>query len=933
MNSLNVPTSANSAVIEAAYEAWQQNPDSVDPTWRAFFQGFTLGSNGASPTAAAAAAVNTPIIDSLKQSHVHYLINTYRAIGHMEAHLDPLSDPPEPHPKLSLAQFDLGEADLETSFDVGTFLGGGQMKLADVLIALRTTYCDHVGVEYTHIQDVDVRRWLQERMESTRNQPNFTRAEKIRILRRVHKAELFEKFLHTTYVGQKRFSLEGGETMIAALDSIIEHCPAVTVEEVVLGMAHRGRLNVLTSVMRKNFDLLFEQFSENYIPESVGGDGDVKYHLGYEAILDTASGKKVEVRLAANPSHLEIVDPVVEGKARARQRIRGDTERKRVLPLLIHGDAAFAGQGVVAETMNFSQLPGYKTGGTLHFIVNNQIGFTTDPEDARSTRYCTDVAKMIEAPVFHVNGDDPEAVCMVAQLALDFREEWQRDVVIDMYCYRKHGHNESDEPAFTQPLLYRKIAAHPQVSAVLSRKLVAEGTITEAESDAIKAEYTLALESNLEKAKASETAKSAKRAAILEAKKFQGSTAVFQPDYHFKPVATGVEAAQLEKIVRGLTKVPAGFKLNPKIKRFLETRAQAFKEGGPIDWGFGEALAFGSLLLDGTPIRLSGQDTQRGTFSHRHAVLHDAETLETYTPLLNLDEKQARFCVYNSLLSEAAVLGFDYGYSLDYPSMLCIWEAQFGDFANGAQVVIDQFIASGESKWQRASGITLLLPHGYEGQGPEHSSARLERFLQNCAEDNMQVVNITTPANFFHALRRQMKRDFLKPLIVMSPKSLLRLPAATSRLEDFTTGSFKEIIDDPAFATTGSGTRAPFATATKAPTRVIFCSGKVYYDLVDYREKNGHSDTAIVRLEQLYPLHLKRLNEIAKKYSGARIVWCQEESQNMGAWSYIAPLLTTTFNGFVPLYAGRDASASPAVGSLALHKHELATFLKEAFTI
>ncbi len=931
MNSLNVPTSANSAVIEAAYAAWQQDPDSVDPTWRAFFQGFTLGSNGGSPAAGPAAA-GAPIIDSLKQSHVHYLINTYRAIGHMEAHLDPLSDPPPPHPKLSLAQFELSDADLDTSFDVGTYLGGGQMKLQDVLIALRTTYCDHIGVEYTHIQDVDVRRWLQDRMESTRNQPNFSHAEKIRILRRVYKAELFEKFLHTKYVGQKRFSLEGGETMIAAVDSIIEHCPHVGVEEVVMGMAHRGRLNILTSVMRKNFDLLFEQFSENYIPDAVGGDGDVKYHLGYEAILDTAAGQQVEVRLAANPSHLEIVDPVVEGKARARQRIRGDTERRRVLPLLIHGDAAFAGQGVVAETMNFSQLPGYRTGGTLHFIVNNQIGFTTDPEDARSTRYCTDVAKMIEAPVFHVNGDDPEAVCMVAQLALDFREQWQRDVVIDMYCYRKHGHNESDEPAFTQPLLYRKIAAHPQVSAVLSKKLVAEGTITEAESDAIKAEYTSALETNLEKAKAAETAKSARRAAVLEAKKFHGSTAVFQPDYHFKPVITGISPDTLGQIVRGLNKVPADFKLNPKIKRFLEARAQAFKEGGPVDWGFGEALAFGSLLVEGTPVRLSGQDTQRGTFSHRHAVLHDAETHETYTPLLNLDERQARFCVYNSLLSEAAVLGFDYGYSLDYPSMLCIWEAQFGDFANGAQVVIDQFITSGESKWQRASGIVLLLPHGYEGQGPEHSSARLERFLQACAEDNMQIANITTPANFFHALRRQMKRDFLKPLIVMSPKSLLRHPAATSRLEDFTSGSFQEIIDDKQFPTTGSGTRTPFAGGVKAPGRLILCSGKVYYDLVDYREKNKITDSAIVRLEQLYPLHAKRLAEIARKYSGARVIWCQEESQNMGAWTYIAPLLTETF-GFVPLYAGRDASSSPAVGSLALHRHELATFLKEAFTL
>jgi 2-oxoglutarate dehydrogenase E1 component len=941
MNRSSLPTAANASVIEAAYESWLKDHNSVDPTWRAFFQGFTLGSNGTSPAAALATAAGdeaqshaaSEIIDSLKQSRVHHLINTYRAIGHFEAHLDPLSDPPAPHPKLSLAHFGLGEGDLTTVFDVGTYLGGGQMKLQDILLNLRLTYCDHIGVEYTHIQDPDVRTWLQEKMETSRNQPNFSKEEKFRILRRVYKAELFERFLHTKYVGQKRFSLEGGETMVAAVDSIIEHCPHVGVEEVVMGMAHRGRLNILTSVMRKNFNVLFEQFSENYIPEAVGGDGDVKYHLGYEAVLDTASGKKVEVRLAANPSHLEIVNPVVEGKARARQRVRGDIEtRKRVLPLLIHGDAAFAGQGIVAETLNMSQLPGYTTGGTLHIVVNNQIGFTTEPRDSRSTRYCTDVAKMIEAPIFHVNGDDPESVCMVAQLGLEFREQFGRDVVIDMYCYRKHGHNETDEPAFTQPLLYQKIAAHPQVSAVLSKQLIAEGTITAPESDAIKAEYTAALEKNLEQAKAADVAKSAKRAAAIEAKKFEGSTAIFQRDFHFKNVATGTAADVLERVARGLTTLPETFKPNPKIRRFLDARAAAYRDGGPIDWGFAEALAFGTLVLEGAPIRLSGQDCERGTFSHRHAVLHDMETNETYAPLKNLDPKQARFCVYNSLLSEAAVLGFDYGYSLDYPDMLCIWEAQFGDFANGAQVVIDQFIAAGESKWQRTSGIVLLLPHGYEGQGPEHSSARLERFLQLCAEDNMQVANITTPANLFHALRRQVKRDVKKPLVVMSPKSLLRHPAAVSRLEEFTGGGFQEILDDPAYPNSGGGTRAPFPTELKAPARLILCSGKVYYDLVDYRGKQKITDTAVVRLEQLYPLHRKRLADIAKKYSQAKLVWAQEESANNGAWTWIAPQLEEIF-GRKPAYAGRDASASPAVGSLALHRLELGAFLKDAFTL
>ncbi|MEO6245045.1 MAG: 2-oxoglutarate dehydrogenase E1 component [Opitutaceae bacterium] len=928
MNRTSLSSLANAELIEATYQSWLNDNNSVDPTWRAFFQGFTLASNGESPVAALAAADATgpkaaakaPIIDSLKQSHVHRIINTHRAIGHFDAHLDPLGDRPPTHPKLSLANFKLDESDLDTTFDIGTYLGGGQMKLRDILTALRQTYCDHIGVEYMHIQDVEVRYWLRDRMEITRNQPQFSPEERIRILRRVYKAELFERFLHTKYVGQKRFSLEGGETMVAAVDSIIEHCPSLGVEEVVMGMAHHGRLNILTSVMRKHFDVLFEQFSENYMPEQVGGDGDVKYHLGYEAVLETASGKKVEVRLAANPSHLEIVNPVVEGKARARQRIRGDMERRTaVLPLLIHGDAAFAGQGIVAETLNFSQLPGYKTGGTLHIVVNNQIGFTTLPRDARSTRYCTDVAKMIEAPIFHVNGDDPEAVCHVACLALEFREKFQRDVVIDMFCYRKHGHNETDEPAFTQPLLYKKIASHPPISAILTRKLVAEGVVTEADSEAIRVEYSAALERNLKRAKASEVAKTAKRAADKE-QGFAGSTAVFQPDFHFKSVPTGSRRETIDRVVAGLTTVPADFKPNPKIKRFLDARATAHRDGGPVDWGFAEALAFGTLVLEGNPIRLSGQDCERGTFSHRHAVLHDMETDAIYAPLKNLDPKQARFCVYNSLLSEAAVLGFDYGYSLDYPELLCIWEAQFGDFVNGAQVIIDQFLAAGESKWQRTCGIVLLLPHGYEGQGPEHSSARLERFLQLCAEDNIQVANITAPANFFHALRRQVKRDVKKPLIVMSPKSLLRHPAAVSRIDELTTGSFQEILDDSQFKD------------SKIAARVILCSGKVYYDLADHRAKQKLDDVAIVRLEQLYPLHRKRLAEIAKKYASAKLIWAQEESENNGAWTWIAPQLEDVF-GRKALYAGRDASASPAVGSLALHKLELAALLKQAFTL
>ena len=917
---MTLPTQANADILEASYRAWLENPHSVDATWRAFFQGFTLGTSGnlingeapapLTPTAAAS------LPHSLKQSHVLSLIYHYRSIGHLQAHLDPLSEPPAPSPKLQLSEFKLSEADLDDHFDVGHYLQGGQMKLRDIVDKLRDTYCGNIGVEYIHIQDTDVRRWLQERMEPSHLRPRFSKAQKTRILRRLHKAELFEKFLHTKYVGQKRFSLEGGETMIAALDAVIEHSPHVGIEEIVLGMAHRGRLSVLTNILRKPFDVLFEQFSENYIPNAVAGDGDVKYHLGYEAILDTASGKKVEVRLAANPSHLEIVNPVVEGKARARQRIRGDTaERRKVLPFLIHGDAAFAGQGVVAETLNFSQLAGYKTGGTLHFVINNQIGFTTLPSDSRSTRYCTDVAKMIDAPVFHVNGDNAEAVCHATLLALEFRMKFKRDVVIDMYCYRKHGHNEADEPAFTQPTLYKKIANHPLISTIYTEKLITENSLTQADSDAIKAEYTAAMEASFTKAKASE----AEKAKRDPAEKFRGSTAIFQPVYQHTPVQTGVDPALLEKCVQGLSNVPTNFKANPKIKRLLETRLHAYKEGGPVDWGFGETLAFGTLLLEGIPVRLSGQDCERGTFSHRHAVLYDHETRERYVPLLHLAEKQERFCVYNSLLSEAAVLGFDYGYSLDYPRMLCIWEAQFGDFANGAQVVIDQFIVSSESKWQRNSGIVLLLPHGYEGQGPEHSSARLERFLQSCAENNIQVANLTTPAQIFHALRRQMHRDFKKPLIIMSPKSLLRHPAAVSRIDEFTSGSFQEIIDDP--------------TSPTKPTRVILCSGKVYYDLVEYREAHKITDTAIIRVEQLYPLHRNRLSELVDKYGrDHRLIWCQEEPQNMGAWTYIAPQIEEIF-GRKATYAGRDAGASPAVGALAIHKIERAALLQDAFNL
>ncbi len=916
MNPNSLSTGTNAAVFETLYEQWLEDHHSVDATWQAFFQGFTLGHGGGPLTTANAQAAGVNVNDSRKQVMAIRFINAHRSHGHLQAHLDPLNPPPAPHPKLSLDAFEFTEADLDNTYTLTRYKGGGQMKLRDIVSSINETFSRTIGVEYMHVGEMDARDWLQARMEACNNQPAFSAFQKRRILRRLHKAELFEKFLHTKFVGQKRFALEGGETLIAAFDMLLEKCPEVGVEEIVLGMAHRGRLNVLSNIMRKPFDVLFDQFSENYIPDAVGGDGDVKYHLGYEAELSTSDGHKVEVRLAANPSHLEIVNPVVEGKARARQRIRGDLERRKVCPLLIHGDAAFAGQGVVAETLNFSQLPGYRTGGTVHFVINNQIGFTTNPADARSTRYCTDVAKLIEAPVFHVNGDDPEAVCYVTQLALEFRIKFQRDVVIDMVCYRRHGHNESDEPAFTQPLMYKSIRSHALVSKIYTEKLIAEGSLTQADSDAIAQEYTDAMETAFQKAKEVD----AVRAAAQESPdQFRGSTAIFQPRYNHAPVLTGVTKEVLGKVVHALTHTPEGFNVNKKIQRLLDNRAQAFLDGGPIEWSYAESLAWGTLLDEGTPVRLSGQDCRRGTFSQRHAYLYDAETRERYAPLDHVSENQGKLCVYNSLLSEAAVLGFDYGYSLDYPEMLCQWEAQFGDFVNGAQVVIDQFITSSESKWQRLSGIVLLLPHGYEGQGPEHSSARLERFLQLCAEDNIQVCNISTPANFFHVLRRQIHRDFRKPLIVMSPKSLLRSPVAVSQVEDFLDDtSFQEIMLDP--------------TPAEKTERIIFCSGKVYYDLAEYRQTKEITDTTIIRIEQLYPLHRDKLIELADQYRTARLIWCQEESQNMGAWTYIAPQLEEIF-GSKPRYVGRDAAASPAVGALTLHKRELAVMLMEAFSL
>jgi 2-oxoglutarate dehydrogenase E1 component len=910
----------NADLLDEYYQRWKQDPASVDSSWSAFFEGFELGSsasrNGKSGLVPGREGEITEH-DRL-QERVDSLVFNYRILGHTQAQIDPLAQDRLETPALTLAALGLEEVSLETIVSSRYFQESRAMTLGEMIDALRAIYCGPIGVEFMHIQNETVRDWVRDRMETRIASPPPDAASQKRLLRCLMVTETFEQFVHTKFIGQKRFSLQGGESLMVILETILAGCPEAGVREIIMGMSHRGRLTVLANFLCKSYNIIFKEFSENYVPDLVAGDGDVKYHLGYESVRKTDSGAEVAIRLAANPSHLEIVDPVVEGKARARQRILEDTDkREKVLPLLIHGDAAFAGQGVVAEVLNLSQLPGYETGGTVHVIVNNQIGFTTLPADARSTMYCTDVAKMIEAPIFHVNGDDPIEVEFVSKLALAFRQKFSRDVVVDMYCYRRYGHNETDEPSFTQPKLYKKINAHLAVTKLFKDRMLQSGVLTAEEAEALEKEFRNRLE----------TALGEVRTSGVTSKKdfhrgFEESTAIFQPPYSHREPETQISKELIDLIVARMTRVPEGFTVQPQVRKlFLDRRRNQHQGGGPYDWAFGEALAFGSLLIEGTPVRLSGQDSRRGTFSQRHCVLYDTARWQRYIPLGNLQEGQARFCVYNSMLSEAAVLGFDYGYSLDFPDMLCLWEAQFGDFVNGAQVIIDQFIVSSESKWQRPSGIVLLLPHGYEGQGPEHSSARLERFLQLCAEDNIQVCNLTTPGQYFHVLRRQVRRDFRKPLVIMTPKSLLRNERATSRIEDFTQSAFQPVLGPTLLG-----------EANKV-NRIIFCSGKVYYDLIGYMESNGVGDTALVRVEQLYPLDLEGLQETINAVRHAsKWVWCQEEPRNMGAWTYIAPLLAGVLGREIE-YSGRPAAASPAVGSKAWHDQQQKELVHHAFTV
>jgi len=847
-----------------------------------------------------------------QQEKVDLLVRSFRNRGHVVAQLDPLGGAPPAEPELTLEYHGLSAADLDLPFTLRTAEGAKTLGLKAIVEKLRNTYCRSIGVQFMHIDDRRVREWLQFRMEASENRLALTRAEQRRLLEKLTDAETFETFIHKKFLGAKRFSLEGGESLIPLLDVAIEEAARHGLEEIVIGMAHRGRLNVLANIMGKSPRRIFEEFRDAD-PERLAGGGDVKYHMGFSNDRETASGRRVHLSLCFNPSHLEVVGPVVLGRVRAKQDRRGDLERRRVMGIVVHGDAAFAGQGVVQEILNLSGLDGYATGGVLHVIVNNQIGFTTDPPDSRSGRYATEVARTLDTPVFHVNGEDPEAVLQVMRLALEFRAEFRRDVVVDLYCYRRHGHNEGDEPSYTQPLLYKKIAAQPPPRQGYLRRLRELGGISEAEAVEIQARSVGRLDEELRRAEAGERPDEPEVRSIWAP--YRGGVESATPD-----VDTGVATDSSSALLEALARVPDGFRPHPKLLKLLEQRREMAAGRRPLDWGAGEALALASLLVEGAHVRLSGQDAERGTFSHRHAVLHDHETNARHVPLQHLAPTQARFSVWNSPLSETGVLGFDWGYSLDVPEALVVWEAQFGDFANVAQVMIDQFVTSAEQKWGRLSGLVLLLPHGFEGQGPEHSSARLERFLSLAARDNVQVICPTTPGQIFHALRRQVKRSWRKPLVVMAPKSLLRHPAAVSGLEELASGRFRRVIGDVS-GTQPAGVR-----------KLLLCSGKVYYELAAARDAKQAADVHVARIEQLYPEPAGELATLLTSYpESTRVVWVQEEPRNMGAWTFLRLLAEKGFwCGRAVECVAREESASPASGSGATHRREQAGLVEAA---
>jgi len=915
LESPSLLTSDNAPFIEALYNQYLTDPNTVSEEWREYFARLSVSTPPPLTDAAKEKETIPPpatAADIERQARVLQLINAYRVRGHFDAELDPLGIAPKrSHPELDPGYYGFTRDDLSKEFSVGRMFGMPALTLRGILSTLREAYCGTVGIEYMHIQDPEQRRWIQERVEHKRYHVPLTLDQKRAVLTQLYAAETFEVFLHTKFVGHKRFSLEGAEALIPMLNTLIEHGAEHGIEEVVIGMPHRGRLNVLVNTLGKSHEVIFSEFEGNVDPSLMMGTGDVKYHLGFSADHVTRSGTSIHLTLTANPSHLEAVNPVVEGRVRAKQDRAEDSNRTRIIPLLIHGNAAFAGQGVVAETLNLSGLRGYNTGGTIHLIANNQIGFTTNPADGYSGPYASDIAKSVQAPIFHVNGDDIEAVVRVAMLAMEYRQTFKRDVVIDMFCYRRHGHNEGDEPSFTQPRMYRAIKGHPHVTWLYRERLLDRGDLTADEVATIENTFKQRLQNALDTVKSHPPS--------IRPDTLRGVWTGFTRG-HDGSVDTRVRRDLLEYIARRLSAVPEDFTLNPKVEKLLQARTDAVLNNGAIDWGLAELLAYGTLVCEGTPVRLSGQDSERGTFSHRHAVLVDFDTGVHHIPLAQLREGQASFCIYNSPLSEFAAMGFEFGYSLDDPDTLVIWEAQFGDFANGAQIIIDQFLASAEAKWQRMNGLVLLLPHGYEGQGPEHSSARLERYLQLCAEDNIQVANCTTPAQFFHLLRRQMKRNFRKPLVVMTPKSLLRHRLAVSSVAELVEGAFGEVLDE---------------TANLDPrqvSRLLLCSGKVYYDLLAERERRGNTGTAIVRVEQLYPFPDEELHEVLTRHKRAvDVVWVQEEPRNMGAWSFVHEHLPELLHPGQSLrYVGRPAQAAPAVGSQKIHQQEQTALIAEA---
>ncbi len=883
--------------IEELFQQYLKDANSVEPDWRQFFAGFEFARKNYEDAGEIPQNVR-------KEFDVISLINAYRSRGHLFTQTNPVRERRKYAPTLDIENFGLGQADLETVFQAGSHLGIGASKLKDIVAHLTQTYCQSIGAEYMYIRTPEIIKWLQDKMEGSKNTPKFSLDEKKVILNKLNQAVVFENFLHTKFVGQKRFSLEGAETAIPALDAVCEKGADLGIEDFVIGMAHRGRLNVLANILNKTYNDIFTEFEGRPSEDSVF-DGDVKYHMGYSSDQKSNNGKQVHLSLTPNPSHLEAVDPVVEGIARAKIDNLHGGDLKKVCPILIHGDAALAGQGIVYEVLQMSQLEGYKTGGTIHLVINNQVGFTTNYLDARSSTYCTDVAKTVLSPVFHVNGDDVEALVYVCRMAMEFRQTFHRDVFIDVLCYRKYGHNEGDEPRFTQPLLYKAIATHPNPREIYSKQLLSEGSISADLAKEMETNFKNLLQEKLDEAKQTEKAKVT---SFLEGQ-WKG---LKMADAHAfdKSPETGIDKKSFLEIARKTVELPKDKKFFNKIQKLFDDRA-AMIANDSYDWAMGELLAYASLMHDGHNVRFSGQDVERGTFSHRHAIVKVEDSEEEYTPLNNFGAK-GKLTIYNSLLSEYGVLGYEFGYAMSTPNALTIWEAQFGDFFNGAQIIIDQFITSAEAKWRRMNGLVMLLPHGYEGMGPEHSSARLERFLQQCAGNNMQIVNCTTPANQFHVIRRQIKRDFRKPLICFTPKKLLRYPTCVSSVKDFTTGGFQEVIDDT-------------TAVVKSVKKVVFCSGKIYYDLLEGKEKADASDVAIVRMEQLYPFPAKQLGAIIEKYKGASdFVWAQEEPENMGAWAHVMRFFGKNIEtkGVTLKYVGRAENASPATGFSKSHAEQ-----------